>query len=201
MFKVDTCGVRDIDGKCRKLNMRKQKNFQTIREYLYWIYSNLALAHVALKNGHNEYERTDFMIRAKLYKGLCDGKMSIASLYDDEKQKLNTSVCCYCGTQGTLTLDHLIPRKADGSDSGDNIVYACKKCNSSKCDTDLIEWKLNKQDFPPILTLRRYLKIAIAYCEQYNYIDRPFCDLPQLNLPFKIDLLPYDFPAPSNLKL
>lgn len=161
----------------------------------------MALAHVALKNGHSSYERIDFMIRAKLFKGLCDGKMSIASLYDDEKQKLNTSVCCYCGAQVPLSLDHLIPRKTGGSDSGENIVYACKKCNSSKCDTDLIEWKLRKQDFPPILTLRRYLKIVFAYCEQHNYIDRSFYDLAELNLPFRIDLLPYNFPEPSMLKL
>ncbi|MDW7670588.1 MAG: HNH endonuclease [Bacillota bacterium] len=180
---------------------RKQKEFNTIREYMYWVYANLTMAHAAIKNGHCEYERTDFMVRSRLLKGLREGTMSITSLYDDEKLKISVTVCCYCGADTKLTLDHLVSRKAGGKDSGDNIVHACKTCNSSKGSKDLIEWKLNNDEFPPILTLRRYLKIAIEYLKENDYLDRPFTDLQNLPIPFRLELLPYTFPQPSELRL
>lgn len=175
--------------------------FKTIKEYLYWIYANIALAHVALKNNHINYERTDYMIRAKLFKGLCTGTMNIASLYDDEKEKLKMNICCYCGAKEKLTLDHLIPKKLCGSDTGDNLVYACQKCNSSKNAKDLIEWALSKDRFPPILLLRRYMKLVISYCEKNRLLDEEYNELIKINLPFRLELLPYDFPEPNKLEL
>lgn len=183
------------------INMQKKKEFKTLGEKLFWIYANVGLAHVALKNNHSEYQQIDYMVRAKLYKGLCSGTMKIATLYDDEKEKLDNNKCCYCGAYGKLSLEHLIPRKSGGADSGDNIIYACKRCNSSKKETDLIEWMLSNDKFPPILILRRYLKIAIAFCEENDYMNKDFSGFDGLELPFRIDLLPYRFPKPSDLKL
>lgn len=43
--------------------------------------------------------------------------------------------CAYCGTtldQKELTLDHVIPLRAGGTNTTNNIVAACKSCNSSK---------------------------------------------------------------------
>ncbi len=40
--------------------------------------------------------------------------------------------CQYCGTQKELTLDHLIPKARGGETSWNNLVTACKKCNSYK---------------------------------------------------------------------
>lgn len=43
--------------------------------------------------------------------------------------------CQYCGTilnNNTLTVDHVIPRVRGGKTRWDNIVCACKKCNSEK---------------------------------------------------------------------
>lgn len=42
--------------------------------------------------------------------------------------------CQYCGTQKDLTLDHLIPKAKGGKTSWNNLVTACKKCNSLKGD-------------------------------------------------------------------
>jgi len=179
----------------------KEKTFETLGEKLFWAYANVGLAHVALQNNHSEYQQIDYMVRARLYKGLCGGTMKIGTLYDDEKEKLNNNTCCYCGATGELSLDHLIPRKSGGTDSGDNIIYACKKCNSSKKATDLIEWMFSNDKFPPILILRRYLKIVIAYCEECDYMNKKFAGFDKLALPFRIDLLPYKFPKPCDLQL
>lgn len=40
--------------------------------------------------------------------------------------------CVYCGSDGEMTRDHDIPVSRGGADSIDNIVPACRSCNSSK---------------------------------------------------------------------
>lgn len=42
--------------------------------------------------------------------------------------------CAYCGMTGKMTRDHYIPLSRGGSNSIDNIVPACRHCNSSKHD-------------------------------------------------------------------
>jgi 5-methylcytosine-specific restriction endonuclease McrA len=42
--------------------------------------------------------------------------------------------CQYCGTKKELTLDHVIPKAKGGSTTWNNLVTACKQCNSKKGD-------------------------------------------------------------------
>lgn len=48
--------------------------------------------------------------------------------------------CCYCGRDlrgadpRDVTLDHLLPRSAGGSNHETNLVTACRACNSSRQD-------------------------------------------------------------------
>jgi hypothetical protein len=46
--------------------------------------------------------------------------------------------CCYCGASvedGTqLSLDHIIPHCQGGNNKNENLVTACKRCNSSRGD-------------------------------------------------------------------
>ena len=50
--------------------------------------------------------------------------------------------CVYCGdgNRKTLTLDHVIPQSKGGKDSWDNLVTACRKCNSEKSNLTLEEY-------------------------------------------------------------
>jgi len=50
--------------------------------------------------------------------------------------------CVYCGnsTQKLLTLDHVIPQSKGGKNTWDNLVTACKQCNSEKADLSLEEY-------------------------------------------------------------
>lgn len=179
----------------------KKKEFATIREYFNWLYANLSMAHSAVKNHRQQYDKVDYMIRAKLYKGLNNGTMHITSLYEDEKCKLNDPKCVYCGTNQMLTLDHLIPRFLGGEDSGDDLVCACRSCNSSKNKKDLLDWCSEKNEFPPILVLRRYLKLAYNHFEKNGYFEYPYKSLDSVCDTFRLDLLPYEFPVPKNLRL
>lgn len=47
--------------------------------------------------------------------------------------------CQYCGNEKELTLDHLIPKAKGGKTSWNNLVTACKSCNSKKGNYSLEE--------------------------------------------------------------
>lgn len=49
-----------------------------------------------------------------------------------EKVASSGGVCVYCGKAGPLTRDHAVPLAKGGSDSIENIVPACARCNASK---------------------------------------------------------------------
>ncbi len=173
---------------------------QTIGESLHWSYANLAMAHAAVTQNADRYSKTHFMIRARMYAGLNGGTMSTASLIEDERLKLILpQACCYCGARKELSLDHLFATKRGGSDSGDNIVWACRSCNSSKGARDVLLWMNARGDFPPLLLLRRYLKLAIEHCRGNGQLQIPLGDV--IKLPFALEAIPHAFPPLSTLRL
>ncbi len=134
----------------------------TVSDLLYWSYANLAMAHAAVTSQAAKYDRTHFMIRSRLFSGLRRASMQLGPLADDERLKMILpQSCCYCGSKEYLAADHLIPSKKGGANTGDNLVWACRACNSSKCASDVLEWLAKRQQFPSLLLLRRYLKLAI----------------------------------------
>lgn len=44
----------------------------------------------------------------------------------------NGPACARCGTNNSLTVDHVIPMASGGSDDLSNLQLLCKPCNSSK---------------------------------------------------------------------
>jgi 5-methylcytosine-specific restriction endonuclease McrA len=48
--------------------------------------------------------------------------------------------CTYCDRPSKLTLDHLVPLKDGGTHAWDNLLAACKSCNSSKNASELTDW-------------------------------------------------------------
>ncbi len=174
----------------------------SVKDHIAWSYANLARAHAAVKAGESSYNRTHHMIRAHLFKGLTTGKMTMRSLYDDEKVKFQyPPACCFCGNMEKISIDHLIPKNKGGSDCSDNFIWACKTCNSSKSDYDMLEWFKKKEKFPSILLLRRYIKLVAKYCDEKDLLDIPLNEALDYNLPFKLQLLPYDFPELDTLVL
>jgi len=172
----------------------------TLGELLHWSYANLAMAHSAITAKAEKYGRTQFMIRSRLYKGLNNQIMSIGPLADDERLKMVLpQACCYCGSGDYLSVDHHIPTRRGGANTGDNLVWACRSCNSSKCARDALEWLMEKNQFPPILLLRRYLKLAIEMSQEINLMDTPLAEAPEL--PFSLSAIPRAFPQPSQLRL
>lgn len=172
----------------------------TVGELLHWSYANLAMAHAALSTKAEVYGRTHFMIRARLYKGLNAGTMSIGPLADDERLKMILpQACCYCASTDHLSIDHLVPTKKGGKNTGDNLVWACRSCNSSKCATDALEWMAQRRRFPPLLLLRRYLKLAVEMANARQLINADLQSRP--DLPFSLAAVPVSYPKPLELSL
>lgn len=68
--------------------------------------------------------------------------------------------CQYCGSTYDLTLDHVLPKSRGGLSSWDNLVTACKNCNSRKGDRtpEEAEMPLPRKPFKPsfIMFLRDF---------------------------------------------
>lgn len=172
----------------------------TVGELLYWSYANLAMAHAAVTTKSEKYNRTHFMIRSRLYAGLKNGTMQIGSIADDERLKMILpQSCCYCGCKERLSADHPIPRKRGGPNKGDNLVWACRTCNSSKGAGDVLEWLAKRDQFPPLLLLRRYLKIAIELTLKANLMNTAISAAP--DVPFSVSAIPTTYPRPIDLVL
>ena len=105
------------------------------------VYAQIAMAFASFQHGEPKYQQIDFIVRSKTYYGLLRGKLKLGTLYKDEREKIfNAGTCVYCGATDALSLDHLIPRLRGGEDEANNLVTACRSCNSSKGSRDMLEW-------------------------------------------------------------
>ena len=190
-------------GARKRKRKRKEKPPPTVREHIADSYSNLTRAHVALTRGATKYSRMDHIIRAKRRRGLIDGRIQMRSLYHDERLKMvNPQACHYCGARKKLCMDHMIPKLRDGPDAADNLVWACRSCNSSKGAKDMLAWMRWKGHFPPLLVLRRYLKIVARYCDENGCLDTPLDRVgDDSDMPFDVRLLPTKYPPLETLRL
>ena len=170
---------------------------KTVGESLYWSYANLAMTWSFSQHDQLTLQKTDYMIRSKMYYGLLRGTLQLGSFLKDEKLKIALAGSChYCGNDSNLSLDHLIPQFRNGEHSANNFVVACRSCNSSKGSLDFLEWMAKKGGFPSLGVLRRYLKLAITYCVQNGLMQMPLERVGEIYppLPFALALLPYEYP-------
>ncbi len=72
--------------------------------------------------------------------------------------------CQYCGVQTRdLTIDHVVPRRLGGKTVWENVVAACRKCNTRKSDKPLEQSGLRlvrqprRPQYVPWINLSKYL--------------------------------------------
>lgn len=171
----------------------------TVAERLYWSYANLGMAEKAVHDGDASYSKQHFIIRARLYSGFMKGTMSPRSLMRDQKIRMKLpQACVYCGVKQGLSIDHVVPTHRGGEDSGDNAVWACRSCNSSKSDRDIFSWWFeSRPGFPPLFVIRVYLKQAIAYAIAHHLLAERWADIP--SSPFSFQTIPTEYPEPRSL--
>ena len=174
----------------------------TIGESLYWSYAQMAMAFASSRHEEPTYQQIDFIVRSKTYYGLLRGTIKLGTLYRDEQEKIySAGTCVYCGSTHNLSLDHLIPRLQGGEDAADNLVTACRSCNSSKGSRDVLAWSASRGELPTLVLLRRYLKLVIRYCVRNDLMSVPLAAAGTLDppLPFALDAVPHSLPEPSLL--
>lgn len=49
--------------------------------------------------------------------------------------------CAYCGISGDMTVDHVLPLSRGGRHCVANLVPACLRCNTSKGNLTIVEWR------------------------------------------------------------
>jgi 5-methylcytosine-specific restriction endonuclease McrA len=83
--------------------------------------------------------------------------------------------CVYCGDNNArlLTIDHVIPQSKGGTNSWDNLVAACKKCNGEKADLSLTEFGKDIQmpKRPHYLMLLKALNYIPDEWKKYLFIN------------------------------
>jgi hypothetical protein len=139
---------------------------KTIRDLLYWQYSKLISESAGI--GKNQF---GFIMNRfkKLQSGEIEWSGSIQE-YIREREMQNQ--CIYCGATENLSYDHLAPRSKGGPDTPDNVVMACRECNSSKGGRGLYEWfKLDKRNEVPRIAEGKYLKLLYHLHEEKGDLD------------------------------
>jgi hypothetical protein len=172
----------------------------SLRQHLAWAYGNLAMAEKALHDGDSGYGRVHYMIRSRIYREMSAGSMSPRSLMRDQKIRMKLpQQCIYCGGVEHLAIDHVVASAAGGADAGDNAVWACRSCNSSKGKRDLFDWwgTAGRMGLPPLFVVRVYLKQAIHYAEDQGLLGLTAAAVG--GHPYRYDLLPVKYPPLGEL--
>jgi hypothetical protein len=147
---------------------------KTIREEIFYEYAKLIS-----RSAYGSLQRAFITER---FKKLRDGKITISGTIREwgREQELPRE-CVFCSSTIDLTTDHLIPRNKGGDDSPDNLVLACKSCNTSRGDKGIFEWLgLEKKDNLHRLVGGKYLKQLLQIHGVKDTLDISKTDLKQL---------------------
>lgn len=94
-----------------------------------------------VKNREKVYEGRKFRDQSN-----SEGNFTLEE-WSEAKNHFNNQ-CAYCnGENVKLTQDHFIPLSKGGSYTKDNMIPACRKCNSSKFNHDFMTWYEKQESF------------------------------------------------------
>jgi 5-methylcytosine-specific restriction endonuclease McrA len=71
------------------------------------------------------------------------------------------NMCCYCGSNRNLTIDHVIPLSRGGKTSFDNCVTACFRCNNKKNNRTPSEANMFLRKKPHTPTISEFFMIKM----------------------------------------
>jgi 5-methylcytosine-specific restriction endonuclease McrA len=79
--------------------------------------------------------------------------------------------CAYCGTtDGSLQRDCVQPLSRGGRYTLDNVVPACRSCNTSKCNAEVTGW-LRRKRLDERAFLLRHLEITTVLGRQFQVTE------------------------------
>lgn len=139
---------------------------KTIRDLIYWQYGKLIAESAGIGKNQNPFIMNRLM---KLRSGDIEWSGAIRE-YIREREMPNQ--CIYCGSPDNLSYDHLIAQNSNGPDIPENVVMACRSCNSSKGDKGIYEWfELPQRNKIPRIAEGKYLKLLYKLHEEKGTLD------------------------------
>jgi 5-methylcytosine-specific restriction endonuclease McrA len=79
--------------------------------------------------------------------------------------------CAYCGaTDQPLQRDCVLPISRGGRYTLDNVVPACRSCNTSKCNEEVTGW-LRRRRLGDEAFLLRHLEVRTELARQETHVD------------------------------
>lgn len=90
---------------------------------------------------HKNLEESRAKVREKAnYRRARKANTAIEPVDEEKIYELYNYTCIYCGVIENLSLDHIVPLDGGGPHCEDNLVVACRSCNSSKHTKPLEDW-------------------------------------------------------------
>ena len=133
----------------RYISVNREKNREYQREWAKQFRKNNPLNHRRWpssseklrewRNKNPEKTRAQKLRRRSRIKGLKDYQIRWKDL-----EKLLQGNCFYCGQKATQ-IDHVIPVSRGGTHSIGNLVGACSRCNQTKSDSLIVEWRMREK--------------------------------------------------------
>lgn len=162
---------------------------KTLRDLVFWQYAK----NIAESAG---FGKRNYRFVMRKFKQLKEGEIFWNEIREYVKERERKDECIFCGRKHDLTIDHLLPRCFNGPDDEKNVIWVCKKCNSSKGSKRLYEFWTVKKGLKgakyevPRIAEGKYLKLAYEVLGQRNMLDLdiskikekicPKCDIKQL---------------------
>ncbi|MEM7268044.1 MAG: HNH endonuclease [Pseudomonadota bacterium] len=82
--------------------------------------------------------------------------------------------CQYCGTDGDMTFDHVVPRSKGGRTTWENVVASCGRCNLSKGDKTLKQARMHLRQKPLRPTAEQLRNVGRRFPP--NYLHESWMD-------------------------
>lgn len=158
------------------------KSVKTIKDLIYFQYAKIiAISAFKLKNG-TEAKKKCYGFIKKTFKDLQTGEKLWSDIIREDLQFIESDKeCIYCGSNGNLQKEHIVPRSIRINDRCStcerihgvhNLIWGCKDCNLKKGTMGLYTFfkKINKSknkfyDVIPPLVEKKYLK-TIYHCHE-----------------------------------
>jgi len=185
---------------------KRLRRLVTVQDHILWSYAMLSICRpmmAAAKNATPDRFAGSRVKWANIEMSRYQrGERNMTSLdRDDALAQDGRRVCAHCGqAKPPFHWDHLIPRsKLGGETVALNQVRACPPCNLSRGATDLILWHRQRQTFPTLAILRRYLKLCHQIAADKCLLHLPAEAAIAKGLPFDPRYLPRGFPKVHDL--
>jgi len=111
---------------------------KSVRDLIFWQYAKIIA-------GSAGFGKKNYGFVMKKFMQLKEGEIFWNEIREYVKEKERKDECIFCGTKTDLTIDHLLPRCFNGPNDEKNVIWVCKRCNSSKGSRRLYEfWTVKK---------------------------------------------------------